>query len=304
MAGISNPPFRLIAKECGSAFTTSEEISAVALCLKNARTLEISRFYPEERPLAMQLLGSDPAILAEAARILEAEGADIVDLNMGCPVPKIVKKGEGAALMRDPLHAAMVFRAMRKAIGVPLTIKIRCGWDDGHVNAAEIARVAESEGVDAITVHPRTRVQQFTGKAQWDVIAGVVGAVTIPVTGNGDVHSMAEAKAMMARTGCRSVMIGRGALGRPWIFDDAFERLSPDERHARKLQLVNRHADLIEAHFPERFALTQLKKHLAWYTAGLDHSAVVRRAIYAAPDGQAARDLVNDFWTNSPEGRS
>ena len=301
MAGISSPPFRLVAKECGSAFTTSEEISAVALSMKNARTLEISRFYPEERPLAMQLLGSDPAVLAEAARILEAEGADIVDLNMGCPVPKIVKKGEGAALMRDPLHAAMVFRAMRKAIGVPLTIKIRCGWDDAHVNAVEIARIAELEGVDAITVHPRTRLQQFTGTAQWDVIAQVVGAVTIPVTGNGDVRSMAEAKAMIKRTGCSSVMIGRGALGRPWIFDDSFERLSPAEQHALKLRVVNRHADLIEGHFSERFALVQLKKHLAWYTSGLDHSAALRRAIYTAPDSQAARDLVNDFWTSCEE---
>jgi nifR3 family TIM-barrel protein len=299
MAGITNPPFRLIAKECGSALTTSEEIAAVGLCIGNARTLQLLDFYPQERPIAMQLLGSEPSTLAEAARILEDRAADIVDLNMGCPVPKIVRKGEGAALMQNPQQAALIFRAMRKAVGIPLTIKIRCGWDDAHKNAAEIAHIAESEGVDAITVHPRTRAQQFGGKARWEVIGEVVEAVSIPVTGNGDVLSLAGARSMISATGCQSVMIGRGALGQPWIFDESFERLSPEAQHEHKSRVINRHADLIEAGMPERLALIQLKKHLAWYTSGLDGSAAIRRAIYEASDRNAVRQLFAECWSNT-----
>src|SRR5438046_6977241 len=163
MAGVTNAPFRLIARECGAGLLTSEEIDARALIADNTHTREIVRYLPEEHPLAMQLLGADPDVLAEAARRLEAAGADAIDLNMGCPVAKIVSKGQGAALMRDPLGAAVIFRTMRKTIGVRFTIKIRGGWDERTVNAVEIAHIAEGEGVDAITVHPRTRSQQYTG---------------------------------------------------------------------------------------------------------------------------------------------
>src|SRR5216110_1647536 len=185
MAGVTNAPFRLVARECGAGRLTSEEIDARAPVRDNARTVALTAYLPEERPLAMQLLGEDPDLLAEAARRLETAGADGIDLNMGCPVAKVVAKGQGAALMRDPLTVAVILRALRKAVGVPLTIKIRGGWDDRRVNAVEIARLAEGEGVDAITVHPRTRSQQFTGRAPWDVIAAVVAAVRLPVVGNG-----------------------------------------------------------------------------------------------------------------------
>src|SRR5262245_55199175 len=211
MAGVTNAPFRLVARECGAGLLTSEEIDARGLLANSAHTLELARYLPEEHPIAFQLLGSDAEVLAEAARRLEGVGADGIDLNMGCPVAKIVTKGHGAALMRDPLAAALIFRAMRKAVQVPLTIKIRGGWDDHTLNAPEIAQVAESEGVDAITVHPRTRSQQFTGRAPWAIIAAVVEAVRVPVTGNGDVRSLADAQAMVATTRCASVMIGRGA---------------------------------------------------------------------------------------------
>jgi nifR3 family TIM-barrel protein len=301
MAGITNPPFRLVAKECGSALTTSEEIAAVALCMRSTRTLEMSRVLPGERPLAMQLLGRDPAVLAEAARILEGMGADIVDLNMGCPVQKVVKKGEGAALMQDPEHAALIFRAMRNAIRVPLTIKIRCGWDDHHENAVEIARVAEAEGVDAITIHPRSRAQQFHGKAKWDVIGEVVDHVSIPVTGNGDVLSMSDARGMMAETGCHAVMIGRGALGRPWVFDNTFEQLPSDVQYAYKTRIIHRHADLILSFFHGKYALIQLKKHVTWYTVGLGNSNALRRAIYGSPDCQAVWELFTEFWDKAAE---
>jgi len=236
----------------------------------------------------MQLLGADPEVLAEAARRLEAAGADAIDLNMGCPVPKIVAKGQGSALMRDPLAAAVIFRTLRKAVtSVPFTIKIRGGWDDRTINAVEIARLAESEGVDTVTVHPRTRSQLYTGRAPWEVIAAVVAAVRLPVIGNGDVRSVEDARAMVAATGCAAVMIGRGALGAPWIF-----RGTPLDRDGRGA-IIRRHAALIEAHVPERLALVQLKKHLAWYSAGLPGSAALRPRLFAAT---SPREVAELFW--------
>jgi len=288
MAGVSNAPFRLVCREAGAGLLTSEEIDARALVMGNGKTEALTRYLPEERPLAMQLLGSDPEILAEAGRRLEAAGADGIDLNMGCPVAKIVAKGQGSALMRDPLGAVMIFRALRKAVSVPFTIKIRGGWDDRTLNAVEIARLAESEGVDGITVHPRTRSQQFTGCAPWELIAAVVAAVRVPVTGNGDVRSVADARAMLAATGCAAVMIGRGALGRPWVFGG--RDVSRDERAA----IIRRHAALIQAHVPPRVALVQLKKHLAWYSEGLPHSARRRPALFAAENADEVQRI---FWT-------
>jgi nifR3 family TIM-barrel protein len=238
----------------------------------------------------MQLLGSDPEILAEAARRLEAAGADGIDLNMGCPVAKIVAKGQGSALMRDPLGAVMIFRSLRKAVSVPVTIKIRGGWDDRTPNAVEIARLAESEGIDGITVHPRTRSQQFTGRAPWDIIGAVVAAVRVPVTGNGDVRSVDDARAMLAATGCAAVMIGRGALGRPWVFSG--RAVSRDER----AEMIRRHAALIEAHLPERLALVQMKKHLAWYCEGLPNAARTRPALFAAPTADEVRRIFWSLW--------
>lgn len=293
MAGVTNAPFRLVARECGAGLLTSEEIDARALIADNAHTRELARHLPEEHPLAMQLLGADPDVLAEAAHRLEAAGADAIDLNMGCPVAKIVAKGQGAALMRDPWRAAVVFRAMRKAVTVPLTIKIRGGWDDHTPNAVEIARLAEDEGVNSITVHPRTRSQQFSGRAPWDVIAEVVAAVRIPVTGNGDVRSHDDAMAMQRATGCAAVMIGRGALGAPWVF-----RAAPttDEDRAG---IIRRHCALIQGHLPERAALLQLKKHLSWYSSGRPFAARIRPALFAAPSAGAAQ---THFWRHWHEG--
>ena len=287
MAGVTNAPFRLVARECGAGPLVSEEIDARALVRDNARTVALTAYLPEERPLAMQLLGEDPDVLAEAARRLEAAGADGIDLNMGCPVAKIVAKSQGAALMRDPLRAAVIFRTLRKAVAGAFTIKIRGGWDDRSVNAPEIARLAESEGVDAVTVLPRTRSQQYTGRAPWDVIAAVVAAVRIPVVGNGDVRSVDDALAMRAASGCAAVMIGRGALGRPWIFRGV--ETSRDERAAT----IRRHCALIEAHLPERGALVQLKKHLAWYSEGLPFAARARPAIFVA---RTAAEVAEVFW--------
>lgn len=290
MAGVTNAPFRLVARECGAGLLTSEEIDARALGRGNAMTSILAAYLPEERPLAMQLLGADPDLLAEAARQLEGAGADAIDLNMGCPVAKIVAKGQGAALMRDPLGATVIFRAVRKAIRVPFTIKVRGGWDDGSLNAVEIARIAEAEGVDAITVHPRTRSQQFAGVAPWDVIASVVDAVRIPVIGNGDVRDRDGARRMAEATGCAGVMIGRAALGAPWIFSPM-----PLDRDGRA-RVIRRHVELILRHLPERLAVVQVKKHLAWYSSGLPGAAHARPAIFQATDVAAAQEVFWRLW--------
>jgi nifR3 family TIM-barrel protein len=291
MAGITNAPFRLVCRESGAGRLTTEEIDAHAYVRDNGKTEMLTRYLPGERPLVMQLLGCDPDLLAEAGRRLEATGADGIDLNMGCPVRKIVTKGHGSALMRDPLAAAVIFRTMRKAVGVPFTVKMRGGWDDHTINAVEIARLAESEGVDAVTVHPRTRSQLFTGQAPWEIIAAVVAAVRIPVTGNGDVHSVDDARAMVAATGCAAVMIGRGALGAPWIF-----RGAPAGREERAA-IIARHIALIQAHLPERMALVQLKKHLAWYSTGLPGSAAVRLRLFESASAAEAYERFWALWT-------
>ncbi len=299
MAAITNAPFRLIAKECGSGLTTTEEMDAFSLLMETPRAHDMAAYYPQERPLAMQLLGKDPQALVRAALCCEELGADIVDLNMGCPMPKITSKGKGAALMKDMLGTARLLRAMRQSIAVPFTIKIRGGWDDEHLNAVEVARMAEGEGIDAITVHPRSRSQRFTGKAPWAIIAEVVQAVRIPVTGNGDVHSMAEARRMVAETGCQSVMIGRGALGSPWIFDEGFDALSTEEQRAYKDRVIRRHMALIQEHGGERQAFSQMKKHLAWYTEGLAHATDCRARIFQTRSPAEVWEVFQEYWEAS-----
>ena len=296
MAGITNAPFRLIARECGSALTTSEEMDAASLLTGHPYADDIAAYYPEERPLAMQLLGKDPDLLARAAERCQLLGADIVDLNMGCPMPKITGKGKGAALMRNVAATALILRALRKAVSVPLTVKIRGGWDDEHINAVEVAQMAEAEGVDALTVHPRSRSQRFTGKAPWTIIGEVVRAVSIPVTGNGDVRSMAEARCMAAETGCGSVMIGRGALGRPWIFDESFDALSPEGQQAYKARVIARHVALIRQQFNDKYALVQMKKHLAWYTEGLGHATECRARIFQTRSPEDVWQVFQSYW--------
>jgi tRNA-dihydrouridine synthase B len=296
MAGITNAPFRLIARECGSGLTTTEEMDAAALLMNHPHADAIAAYYPAERPLAMQLLGKETELLVRAAERLQRLGADIVDLNMGCPMPKITAKGKGAALMRDVLGTALILRALRKALSAPLTIKIRGGWDDEHLNAVEVAQMAEAEGVDAITVHPRSRSQRFMGTAPWTIIREVVQAARVPVTGNGDVTSMAEARRMMAETGCQSVMIGRGALGNPWIFDENFDALPPAAQRDYRARVIARHCALIREHFRDKYALIQIKKHLAWYTEGLGHATRCRVEIFQARTADEAWEIFQRYW--------
>lgn len=296
MASFTNAPFRRVAVRCGSGFTTNEEIDAEALLAGNAWAGESARTDLDEGVVAMQLLGNSAETLVPAALRLVEAGADIVDINMGCPVPKIVQRGKGAALMRDVPATGRILSAIRQAIDVPLTIKTRGGWDECQPNAVEVARMAQDVGVDAITVHPRTRAQRFGGRAPWDVIADVVAAVEIPVTGNGDVTSLAEARQMMAATGCHSVMVGRAALGRPWLFDDAYDRLGDVGRAAYEERVITEHLGLIEAYFPPRVALLQMKKHLAQYGAGRADARALRAELFAQPTAEALRETFARQW--------
>ncbi|MGE3857339.1 MAG: tRNA dihydrouridine synthase [Dehalococcoidia bacterium] len=291
MASYTNVPFREVAVQCGSGFTTNEEIDADALARDNPRALRNAR--PGDLDVvAMQLLGcTEETMVPSALRLVEA-GADIVDINMGCPVQKIVKRGKGAALMRDVPATARLLTSIRRAIpDTPLTIKIRSGWSEQHQNAVEVARMAQDVGVDAITVHPRTRSQQYTGRAPWDVIADVVAAVDLPVTGNGDVTSLDDAHRMMAQTGCASVMIGRGALGRPWVFDPVYESLDEAGRFDYETGVVSRHLDLIEATYEPHEAVLQMKKHLMYYSRTWSSARLLRAELFNLMDIGRVREV-------------
>ncbi|MDA0302057.1 MAG: tRNA-dihydrouridine synthase [Chloroflexi bacterium] len=291
MASYTNVPFRQIALQCGSGFTTNEEIDADALVRDNARALRNAQ--PGDLGVvAMQLLGcTEETMVPSALRLVEA-GADVVDINMGCPVQKIVKRGKGAALMRDVPATARLLTAIRRAIpDTPLTIKIRGGWSEEHQNAVEVARMAQDVGVDAITVHPRTRSQQYTGRAPWDVIADVVAAVDIPVTGNGDVKSLDDARQMTEQTGCVSVMIGRAALGRPWVFDTAYEALDDAGRFDYETDVVSRHLDLMESYFEPHEAVLQMKKHLMYYSRTWAGARLLRGELFDLKTADRVREV-------------
>ena len=299
MAGISNAAYRIVARECGSALTTSEEIDATGLTRKNAKTrYDIAKYLPEEKPIALQILGAEAEYLVPGAQWLQDQGADIIDLNMGCPVQKITKTGRGSAMMKDVAKTAGILEAMRKVLTVPFTIKIRSGWDEKHLNAVEVAKMAEDVGVDAITVHPRTRSQQFTGLSKWDMISQVVDAVDIPITGNGDVKSMSDARRMAAETGVESVMIGRAAMGNPWVFDESFEDLSPEGKYEYQTRVINRHMPLIMEHFPEKVGLIQMQRHLSWYAGGRDRVRSFRVELFGARSYDETREVFDRYWAS------
>jgi tRNA-dihydrouridine synthase B len=248
MAGITDLSFRRIAKSLGADLVTSEMVSAEGIVRKNASTRLLLHSHPEEKPLAIQLFGSDPSVISEAARMVAGEGAEIIDLNMGCPVPKVLGQGAGAQLIRQPEKVAQIVDAVRRAVSIPLTVKTRSGWNKSQINILEVARVAEDAGADAITIHPRTAKQGFSGKADWYLIGKVKQAVNIPVIGNGDVTRPEEVEEMKQLTGCNGVMIGRGAMGNPWIFKQAKELVRgeavsyPSVRE--RLEVMGRHLEL------------------------------------------------------------
>lgn len=284
MAGVTDLSYRKLCKEQGCGLVVTEMVSAKAILYKNRNTQELLRIRDEERPAAVQLFGSDAGIMGEIAQVVSEGNCDLIDVNMGCPVPKIVNNGEGSALLKEPKKVEAILTAMVKRSKKPVTVKIRKGFNDASVNAVEIAKIAEGCGVAAVAVHGRTREQFYSGKADWEIIRQVKEAVKIPVIGNGDVTGAKEAKAMLDLTGCDGVMIGRGAKGNPWIFSQILHYLEtgevlPGPSVLEIKEMILRHGRLLSEDKGEFTAMREMRKHIAWYTAGLPHSAALRNEI-------------------------
>ncbi len=284
MAGVTDPPFRLLCRELGAGLVCMEMVSAKAIYYNNKNTEELLQVHPGELPASLQLFGSDPEILSAMAARIEERPYSFIDLNMGCPVPKVVNNGEGSALMKNPKLVEQILTAMVKAVHKPVTVKIRKGFDDKSINAVEIARIAEASGVAAVAVHGRTREQYYSGSADWDIIRQVKEAVKIPVIGNGDVDSPQKAKRLLEETGCDGVMIARAAQGNPWIFRDTVHYLQtgellPPPTNAEKREIVLRHAAMEEQYKGEYTAVREMRRHLAWYSFGMPGSAKFRQTI-------------------------
>ena len=284
MAGVTDLPFRLLCRGQGAGLVCMEMVSAKAILYHNKNTEELMEIHPKEAPVSLQLFGSDPDILSRMADHIEERPFDILDLNMGCPVPKVVNNKEGSALMREPKLVEEILKKLVKAVKKPVTVKIRKGFDEEHINAVEIARIAEDCGVAAVAIHGRTREQYYSGKADWDIIAQVKNAVKIPVIGNGDVDGPDAAAAMLAYTGCDGIMIGRAAQGNPWIFREVTHFLETGTylekpSLAQKRELILQHAELLVKVKGEYTAVREMRKHLSWYTVGMPHSARFRQTI-------------------------
>ena len=284
MAGVTDLAFRLLCKEEGAGLLCTEMVSAKAILYKNKNTKALMKILPQERPVSLQLFGSDPQVMGHVASMIEEEPFDILDINMGCPVPKVVNNHEGSALMKDPALVAQIVKSVSSAVKKPVTVKIRKGFNDDLLNAVEIAKIAEDNGAAAVAVHGRTREQYYSGRADWDIIRQVKEAVSIPVFGNGDVTSPESAKKLMEETGCDGIMIGRAARGNPWIFKRVVQYLEsgeilPKPSYNDIREMILRHAALQVEYKGEYTAMREMRKHVAWYTTGLPHSARMREKV-------------------------
>lgn len=303
MAGITDSAFRLIARRNGCDMAFTEMVSAEGLVRNGTKTRKFIELHSGERPTGVQLFGADADVLAKAAVIVEHSGADLLDINMGCPAKKVTRTGAGSALMKYPDKAARVVAKVRKAVTIPLTVKIRAGWH-GAINFGEIGKVAEGEGADAIIMHPRTVEQAFSGKSNWDLIGELKSILKIPVIGNGDIRSAADAKLMLASTGCNGVMVGRGALGNPWIFCSIRQKLtganeSQDATYSldKKRRLVIEHLHAAVLIYGEQAGLRKFKHHLAWYVRGLRGAATFRNSIAAVIKASDMEEMINAFFS-------
>lgn len=300
MAGITDLPFRLICRRLGCGMTVSEMVSAKGLLYKNVKTTEMLRIDEGERPTAIQLFGSVPEELAEAARMVEASGADIIDFNMGCPVPKIVNNGEGSALMKNPQLAHAILAAMVQAVKIPVTVKFRAGWDDNHRNAVEIAKAAEAAGVSAVAVHGRTRQQFYEGKADWQIIADVKKAVNVPVFGNGDIFTVADGLRMREQTGCDGLMVGRGADGNPWIFRELAAALRGEALPAapaldERLKQAAEHLAMLIAYKGEHISVKEMRRHISAYLKGMPYAAEFRGRFHKVDTQEQFLELLSEY---------
>ena len=302
MAGVTDAAMRLLCHESGAAWAVSEMLSAKGWIYsggKNQATRELLTRLPGEGVAGLQLFGREPELMAQAAQELESAGFEFIDLNFGCPAPKITGNGEGSALMREPERIGEIVSAVAKATRLPVTAKIRAGWDETCVNAPEVARICESSGAQAIAVHARTRMQQYSGRADWSIIEKVKKSVSVPVLGNGDVRSGADAVNMIAQTGCDGVIVGRAAQGNPWIFaeirafltGEAYAPPTPRER----AEMALRHFDLETQLHGERKGLLEMRKHIAWYVSGLPGAAKFRDSINLLTDAAAVKDALCAF---------
>lgn len=282
MAGITNLPMRLVAREGGASLTFTEMVSVNGLTREGKKSFDLLKTTPLDRPIGMQLFGDDPELLAEAARLVEEHG-ELIDINMGCPVRKVVGTGAGSALLREPLKVARIIKSVRAATGLPFTVKIRTGWVCGDDSYLEIGRIAQEEGCDAVTLHPRSRAQMFEGVADWSKIGELKSRLDIPVIGSGDLFTPQDVARMLKETGCDAVMVARGAMGNPWIFREALSLLCGAEPAAptvsERLAVARRHLELFTEIEGDRVALMEMRKHLSWYSKGLPGAAQFRAAV-------------------------
>jgi len=300
LAGVTNLPFRLIAKKGGCGLVCSEMISSYGIVYGAKKTLRMLESLPEEKPVSFQIFGSDPSVMAEAARIVESSGADIVDINFGCSVKKIVKSGAGVSLMRDPGKAEAILKSVRNSIKIPLTVKIRTGWGGTGEEAVTIAKIAENCGVDAVAVHPRTAGQGFRGKADWTVISKVRQSVSMPVIGNGDIIVAEDAVEMINKTGCNGVMIGRTAIGNPWIFSQITTLQEGDPVQpvglVRRFEAMKEYLKVTVEYLGEKQACFMMRSRLGWFVKGLASSAVFRESIKRISSELEAQEIIDSYF--------
>ncbi|NLJ83833.1 MAG: tRNA dihydrouridine synthase DusB [Halanaerobiaceae bacterium] len=301
MAGVTDLPYRNIIRKMGCELVYSEMVSSRGLVYGSEKTFDLMEFSSEDGYMAIQLFGDDPEIMAEASRIVERKvNPDILDINMGCPANKVIKSGSGSLLMKNPGLAGEIIKAVVKAVKIPVTFKIRAGWDQNNINAVEIARIGEEMGAAAVTVHGRTREQFYSGQADWEIISKVKEAVSIPVIGNGDIFTPEDVRRMFAETGCDAVMIGRGCLGNPWLFKRAIHLLEtgellPEPDFQERIRMALYHLREAIAYFGEKRAIPRMRKHIAWYLKGLPHSTEIKEGINGLAKGEEVEDVLNNY---------